>query len=435
MGSRLTNRANAPSADGPFFEQPQVSHEPASPNASAGDTCHVEHPRRSGSSAKNHCGDARAQTPERDAGFATQEASADDRKIDFERAKELFRKRQNGGRLTTDEEAFLKRAIAARQRGQGAGSGQGRDARMLPPKETTGFKPLDQMTADERYFDQDGGLYGGGSNEPTADHRAAAERELAKIVPLNGKGEPDADGHIVLVSISMSNATQEFSRFKQIADADPDKSIRLTIVDCAQGGQAMAEWVKPDAQPWSEATRRLERAGVTPAQVQVAWIKLANKGPRGDLQTHGRKLQDDTRTVIQNAKARFPNLRVAYLSSRIYGGYKSSPLNPEPYAYESAFAVRWLIQEQTKGSAALKYQAPGNTEQSVNALLLLWGPYLWGDGITPRKSDGLVWKRDDLAGDGTHPSQSGREKVAHLPLSFFNEDQLACGWFIDSEKR
>jgi hypothetical protein len=29
-----------------------------------------------------------------------------------------------------------------------------------------------------------------------------------------------------------------------------------------------------------------------------------------------------------------------------------------------------------------------------------------------------VWKREDLAGDGTHPSQSGRDKVAHLLLSF-----------------
>ena len=57
-------------------------------------------------------------------------------------------------------------------------------------------------------------------------------------------------------------------------------------------------------------------------------IKLANKGPRGDLQTHGRKLQRDTLAVIQNAKARFPHLRIAYLSSRIYGGYSSGPLNP-----------------------------------------------------------------------------------------------------------
>ena len=75
------------------------------------------------------------------------------------------------------------------------------------------------------------------------------------------------DGRIVLVSISMSNATQEFSRFKQLADADPDKSPLVTIVDCAQAGQAMAQWVDPKGKPWAEADRRLEAAQVTHPQV------------------------------------------------------------------------------------------------------------------------------------------------------------------------
>src|SRR5262249_49511767 len=144
----------------------------------------------------------------------------------------------------------------------------------------------------------------------------------------------------------MSNATQEFSLFKRIADEDPAKSPRVTIVDCAQGGQAMAEWVDSDARPWQEASRRISSAGVTPQQVEVAWIKLANKAPQGDLLEHGKKLENDTLKVIQNAKAKFPKLQIAYLSSRIYGGYATSRLNPEPYAYESGFVVRWLIQRQ-----------------------------------------------------------------------------------------
>jgi hypothetical protein len=303
------------------------------------------------------------------------------------------------------------------------------DDRALSPREKTGLKPLDEMSAGDRYFGQDGGLYGRGMNEPPRQHRQAAERELAKIRPLNAAGEPSPDGRVVLVSISMSNATQEFSRFKQIADADPQKSSRLTIVDCAQGGQAMAEWVHPDGRPWAEAARRLERAAVTPAQVQVAWIKLANKRPRGDLQTHGRKLERDTLAVVQNAKAKFPNLRIAYLSSRIYGGYSGNPLNPEPFAYESAFAVRWLIQHQIEGDAELQYGSPSSSDRAVKAPLLLWGPYLWADGVTPRKSDGLTWKREDLRSDGTHPSQSGRDKVGRMLLSFFKEDPLAKSWF------
>ena len=61
---------------------------------------------------------------------------------------------------------------------------------------------------------------------------------------------------------------------------------------------------------------------------------------------------------------------------------------------------------------------------------MLWGPYLWADGVKARKADGLVWEREDLAGDGTHPSPSGRRKVAELLLRFFKTDPTAKGWFV-----
>jgi hypothetical protein len=294
------------------------------------------------------------------------------------------------------------------------------------PKESTGLVPLTEMSVQDRYKGEDGGLYGQGRNTPPDGHRKAAEAELVKVQPLDPDGKAAKDGKVVLVSISMSNATQEFSVFKQLADADAAKSPVLTIVDCAQGGQAMAEWADPAARPWAEADRRLATANVTAQQVQIAWIKLANKVPQGDLHEHGKKLQRDTLAVLQNARTRFPKMRIVYLSSRIYGGYTTLPLNPEPYAYESAFVVRWLIQDQIKGEPTLNFSA---TRGAVKAPLLLWGPYLWADGTTPRKADGLLWRRDDLAKDGTHPSDMGREKVAKLLLEFFKTDPLAKPWF------
>lgn len=357
-----------------------------------------------------------AASATRQKGAAKDKTSEADDPIDFSKARELLRKRQRGDKLSADEEAYLKRAIEARRKQEGAPA----------PREKTGLVPLSEMTAGDRYKGQDGGLYGEGENVPPEKHRQAAKAMLDQIQPLDAAGKPSADGRVVLISISMSNATQEFSTFKRIADADPDKSPKLTIVDCAQGGQAMAEWVSPRAEPWAVAERRIANANVTPEQVQVAWIKLANKGPRGDLEEHGKKLQSDTVAVIQNAKARFPNLRIVYLASRIYGGYAASNLNPEPYAYESAFAVRWLIQDQMKGDAALNFDPEHG---AVKAPLLLWGPYLWADGVQPRKGDELVWKREDLAGDGTHPSRPGQEKVARLLLDFFKSDPRAESWF------
>jgi hypothetical protein len=304
-----------------------------------------------------------------------------------------------------------------------AGRG-GRQAQGGAP--SVGFKPLCDMTADDRYKGEDGGLYGGGRNAPPPELAGAAERQTLRIVPLDADGKPSTDGKIGLVSISMSNATQEFSHFKQLADADPRKSPRVAIVDCAQGGQAMAEWVSPTARPWAEANRRLQAAGVSPAQVQVVWVKLANKSPRGELAVHGKKLEQDTLAVLRNAKARFPNLRIAYLASRIYGGYSGGSLNPEPYAYEGAFAARWLIQDQLRGAAGLAWD---DSKGEAQVPLLLWGPYFWADGEKPRASDGLVWLREDLGPDGTHPSPSGREKVARMLLEFLAKDPWAATWF------
>lgn len=306
--------------------------------------------------------------------------------------------------------------------GHGAGTPAG-----FSGKTSVGLKPLTEMTATDRCKGEDGGLYGKGKNEPPPAHLVAAKKQTEKIVPLDADGKPSKDGLIGLVSISMSNATQEYSLFKQIADKDPAKSPHVAIVDCAQGGQAMAEWVDPDARAWKEAGRRLEQAKVSKKQVQVIWIKLANKGPQGDLSEHGRKLQRDTLAVLHNAQTHFPNVRIAYLGSRIYGGYAGTQLNPEPYAYEGAFAARWLIQEQIKGEPDLRYDDASGT---IKAPLLLWGPYFWADGTTPRKSDGLVWERKDFVGDGIHPSDTGRRKVAEMLLTFFKGDALASTWFI-----
>jgi hypothetical protein len=153
-----------------------------------------------------------------------------------------------------------------------------------------------------------------------------------------------------------------------------------------------------------------------------------NKSP-GDFPKHAEELRGHVLASLGIARKRMPNLRIAYLSSRIYAGYAATPLNPEPYACESALAVRRLILDQAKGDAALNWDP---SRGDVRAPLLLWGPYLWADGTTPRKSDGLVWNREDLAPDGTHPSPaSGRDKVAGLLLRAYPENR-GSGIFIEA---
>ena len=157
---------------------------------------------------------------------------------------------------------------------------------------------------------------------------------------------------------------------------------------------------------------------MTPEQVQAIWLKEANGKPQAPFPTEAKKLQQNLENVLHILHDTFPNLKIIYLSSRIYGGYAAGPLNPEPHAYESNFAVKWLIADQIAGKPELNYDPAAG---AVCAPWITWGPYLWADGLKAR-SDGLVWKREDLGPDGTHPSMLGREKVAGLLMNFLKND-------------
>ena len=366
-------------------------------------------------------------------GFAT--ALAQDDKIDWTRAKELHRRAQQGEKLNADDQAYYEKAKAALAAGKGPREeGRGNGQAALVAADTSTLVPLTEL-GEGKYKGEVGGLYGNGMNEPPEAHLASAIKATMRITPLSSEGKPDKNGKVVLLSIGMSNTTQEFSRFVELARSEPKKSPNLVIVDGAQGGQAAIQWAdpKPDPRrpgggtPWDVAEQRLKSAGVTPEQVQVVWIKqaLIKQGDFGEYPKHTDRFAEELVKIINLAKDKYPNLRVAYLSSRIYAGYAKSQLNPEPYAYEGAFAVRKVIAAQIAGDKELDYK---------DAPVLLWGPYLWANGEKARKSDGLVYTPEDLGGDGTHPSNSGRQKVAKLLLDFFTKDELAKTWFMAEAK-
>jgi hypothetical protein len=344
------------------------------------------------------------------AAFAVAQTRPAEADIDWDRARTLFQQERRGEKLSAEDQAYLDRAKAARQR-QPRGNRQG----PLEPKDSTGLVPLTQLKGE--YKGVTGGLYGDGRNDPPARLREAAI--TARPRPLDADGKPADDGKIVLMSIGMSNTTQEFSRFKQQADQDPGKAANVVIVDAAQGGQDARRWDTPaDQGPWVQADARLERAGVTREQVQVLWIKqaLVQQGQYGEFPAHADVMKKHLQNLIATAAKHYPNVRLIYLSSRIYAGYAAGALNPEPYAYEGAFAVRGVIDDYLK--------------TDLKAPVILWGPYLWADGVKGREMDKLVYTREDLAGDGTHPSAAGRQKVAELLLAFFKTDPTAKDWFV-----
>lgn len=291
----------------------------------------------------------------------------------------------------------------------------------------TGLVPLTALGAGT-YQGHAGGLYPGGSNTRPPAHDAAGLGIAAGIAPIDTFGNADPNGRVVLISIGMSNCAQEFSAFVPASNTDPSRDPSVRVINCARGGQTASLIKNPGYAYWDTVRAYLRGFGSSPAQVQVVWLKEANAGPTTGFPAATTTLMQDLGSVVRTLKDHFPNVRIAYLSSRTYAGYASTTLNPEPYAYESGFAVKWLIEGQIAGEDSLNHDPQ---QGAVEAPWLAWGPYLWADGLDPRAGDGLTWACSDfVVSDGTHPSTTGRTKVADMLLDFLHTDATATPWYL-----
>jgi len=276
------------------------------------------------------------------------------------------------------------------------------------------------------YLGFHGGLYPNGSNQRPSSHNTAGVAIAKSIKSLSASGAVDeTSGKIVWMSIGMSNTTQETQAFLSLMQTYPDKHPKLVLIDGAEGGQDINAVNSSTASYWDTVSNRLTTAGLTAAQVQVIWYKEAEAQPTDtSFATYPDALKEKYRSVMQLLKAKFPNLKIVYLSDRIYAGYATSKLNPEPFAWYTGWTVKRLIEAQINGDASLNYS--GSNPQSA---WLSWGPELWANGTTPR-SDGLTWVISDYQSDGTHPSTTGRQKVAQMLLNFFSTDETTKPWFL-----
>ena len=258
-----------------------------------------------------------------------------------------------------------------------------------------------------------------------------ARKLAAQVQPLDAAGKPSPSGKIVLLSIGMSNASQASNGFRGVLNGFAEKNPALVFVDRAQGGMTAEVIDDPEdgsrgEQYWRVVDERLKQAGVTRAHVQATWIKQADAGPRQGFPEYAKKLQAEQKTIVQILHDRFPNAKLCYLSSRTYGGYATTGLNPEPYAYESGFGVKWLIEEQLNDDPELNYDP---AKGPVKAPWLSWGAYLWANGATKR-ADGFSYDVSDFSSDGTHHSPAGSRKVGQLMLDFFKSDSTTKPWFV-----
>lgn len=355
-------------------------------------------------------------------------------------------------------------------------------------------RPLMDMTLAQNYLGFQGGLYQNSSSVMPAQHDADGKTAAASIQPRMQNGNVSSNGAVVFLGIGMSNATIEFSAFITAAAGNSNVNhTTLAMEDGAHGAVTACPWTVAQGSPTTDcpgvsgvsADNQYDRVRdtvlatavgapsapancggppnpvpcLTENQVQAIWLKnanpepalqnvgsmtpttvCANEVPPATFVTEACVYEWQLGRTIRAAKSRYPNLKQIFISTRIYAGYATSALNPEPYAYEYGFSGKWLIQaqvDQVNGSGIDPVAGDLNYNNGT-AAWTAWGNYLWADGDTPR-SDGLFWcnsqatppcnGESDYLPDGTHPnSEAGADKVVNVLMDFF-ASSVYTPWF------
>ncbi len=300
------------------------------------------------------------------------------------------------------------------------------------------------------YLSFQGRLYPGGNVVPSG-HLAGGTAAARSVARLDVNGNPSQLGAYVLMSIGMSNTTQEWCSsqwdstcnawsFSGQAAADPQvRTSGLVIVNGARGGQTAPVWTQAGGANYIRIRDTiLAPRGLSEKQVQAIWLKVANLTPSVALpeaNADALTLYGQLGAILRALKTQYPNLKLVFLTSRVYAGYNAIALNPEPYAYEYGFSMQWLIAEQIRQVAAPSLPADpavGDLDYTTGAVPWVgWGPYLWTRGTQPR-SDGLTWPATYLEPDGVHPSDLGEQVVGSQLLAFFKTAATTRCWFATS---
>jgi len=320
--------------------------------------------------------------------------------------------------------------------------------------------PLTDMTSTQNYLGYQGGLYENVSNTVPSDHGSVGQSRAAQVAPINGK--------IVVLSITMSNGGDEWGRF--ITNYGTNSSINpaVALVNGENVQNPLCNYQVAFGNPQgvcggSDSTNaydyiysnHLQPGGFSESQVEIVWLKHTDTIPTApgltippslpavDSSSYAYQFEQHMAGALRGMHQRYPNLKLVFFSTRIFGGYCPSPCkSPEPYAYENAFVIKWLIQAQINQADRGGPPDPiAGTLTYTNSPWIAWGPYIWADGSIPR-SDGLTWCAGSLSAnppcsgeqdyqtDLLHPNATGQTKVADMLWKFFSTSAYTTPWFL-----
>lgn len=218
----------------------------------------------------------------------------------------------------------------------------------------------------------------------------------------------------------------------------PSVNPLVRFADCADEGGKISQWASdyPSGPLWTDCAAELTGSELARAQIQGVTIEPVAGSPNGNPLTMSSLTHTPCKAgdegiaacyaeqqlgiVLRDLKVQYPNLKIAYVYSRAYGGWGSAhEPNREPFSYEFGFSIQFLmlaqIRQADNGQPA--DSEAGDLSYGV-APVLSWGGYQWASGNTPN-SEGVAWPITDFAPDLVHYSTTGYPNSANTMIDFF----------------
>src|SRR5207237_2358450 len=174
------------------------------------------------------------------------------------------------------------------------------------------------------YLGAQGGLYPNGSNVRPSSHTNYGVGLAQAVQPLDSQGHPDPNGKEVLVILGESNVEIEAEGITADATVDPMKNAAVVVVNAGIGNGTAAQWSNRNSGFWTTILNNvIPNYGVTPAQVVAVWAEPTDGLNTGTFPSDIASLQSQIENEARNLLYYFPNIKLAYFSSRIYSGYSN----------------------------------------------------------------------------------------------------------------